>query len=64
MANETSLPGTLKGLPHGYGVPAISHGIPLDMLRKWMGHARMETTAIYANALDTEEQGIAARMWG
>ena len=52
-----------KGLRHGYGVHAISHGVPLNMLRKWMGHASMETTAIYANALGAEEQGIAARMW-
>jgi integrase/recombinase XerD len=29
-----------------------------------MGHASMEVTAIYANALGAEEQGIAARMWG
>lgn len=30
----------------------------------WMGHASLEVTAIYANALGAEEQGIAARMWG
>lgn len=53
-----------KGLRHGYGVHAISSGVPLNMLCKWMGHASMETTAIYANALGAEEQGIAARMWG
>lgn len=52
-----------KGLRHGYGVHAIASGVPLNMLRKWMGHASMETTAIYANALGAEEQGIAARMW-
>ena len=28
-----------------------------------MGHATLEVTAIYANALGAEEQGIAARMW-
>jgi hypothetical protein len=38
--------------------------VPLNMLCKWMGHASMETTAIYANALGAEEQGIAARIWG
>ena len=53
-----------KGLRHGYGVHAIASGVPLNMLKKWMGHASMETTAIYANALGAEEQGIAARMWG
>jgi integrase len=52
-----------KGLRHGYGVHAISSGVPLNMLSKWMGHATLEATAIYANALGAEEQGIAARMW-
>ena len=52
-----------KGLRHGYGVHAIGSGVPLNMLSKWMGHASMEVTAIYANALGAEEQGLAARMW-
>lgn len=53
-----------KGLRHGYGIAAISAGVPLNMLRKWMGHASIETTAIYANAVGEEEQSIAERMWG
>jgi hypothetical protein len=28
-----------------------------------MGHASLKVTAIYANALGTEDRGIAARMW-
>lgn len=53
-----------KGLRHGYGVHAISAGVPLNMLSKWMGHASLEVTAIYANALGEEQHSIAARMWG
>ena len=52
-----------KGLRHGYGVHAISKGVPLNMLSKWMGHASLEVTAIYANALGEEQRSIAARMW-
>jgi integrase/recombinase XerD len=52
-----------KGLRHGYGVLAISKGVPLNMLSKWMGHASLEVTAIYANALGEEQRNIAARMW-
>src|SRR5260221_1772059 len=52
-----------KGLRHGYGVHAISKNIPLNMLSKWMGHASLEVTAIYANALGEEQRTIAARMW-
>jgi integrase/recombinase XerD len=54
---------TTKGLRHGYGVAAVRAGIQLNMLQKWMGHADMKTTAIYANALGEEERAIAARMW-
>jgi len=54
---------TPKGLRHGYGVQAISSGVPLNMLSKWMGHASLEVTAIYANALGEEQHNIAARMW-
>jgi integrase/recombinase XerD len=52
-----------KGLRHGFGVHAISSGVPLNMVSKWMGHATLEVTVIYADALGAEEQGIAARMW-
>ena len=54
---------TAKGLRHGYGINAIVAGVPLNMLSKWMGHADIKTTAIYADAIGPEEQDIAARMW-
>lgn len=54
---------TAKGLRHSYGIHAIGSGVPLNMLSKWMGHASLEVTAIYADALGAEEQSIAARMW-
>ncbi|MEM9128569.1 MAG: tyrosine-type recombinase/integrase [Pseudomonadota bacterium] len=52
-----------KGLRHAFGIQAITKGVPLNMLQKWMGHAKMETTAIYANALGEQQREIAARMW-
>ncbi len=54
---------TAKGLRHGYGIHAVRSGVQLHMLQKWMGHANMATTAIYANAIGTEELNIADRMW-
>lgn len=53
-----------KGLRHGFGVAAVSNGIPLNMLQKWLGHAQLTTTAIYADAVGAEEKNIASRMWG
>ena len=55
---------TPKGLRHGYGMNAIQKGVPLHMLQKWMGHAQLTTTAIYANAAGKEEVELADRMWG
>ena len=52
-----------KGLRHGFGVQAVSKGIALNMVQKWLGHAQLTTTAIYADAVGEEEQSIAARMW-
>jgi len=53
-----------KGLRHGFGVAAVSAGIPLNLVQKWLGHAQLSTTAIYADAIGPEEQDIASRMWG
>jgi integrase len=53
-----------KGLRHGFGVHATVQGVPLNMLQRWLGHAQLSTTAIYAQAVGREEQHIAARMWG
>lgn len=54
---------TPKGLRHGFGVAAVSAGIPLNLVQRWLGHAQLSTTAIYADAVGAEEKTIAARMW-
>lgn len=53
-----------KALRHAFGVVGVSEaGVPLNMMQKWLGHARIETTAIYADAIGSEERKIARRMW-
>ncbi|MCE4226349.1 tyrosine-type recombinase/integrase [Methylobacterium sp. C25] len=52
-----------KGLRHGFGVHALRPGVPLNLLQRWLGHADIATTAIYADAMGAEEREIAARMW-
>ena len=52
-----------KGLRHGFGVACIDKGIPLNLVQRWLGHAQLATTAIYADAVGEEERGIAARLW-
>ena len=52
-----------KGLRHGFGVACIEKGIPLNLVQRWLGHAQLSTTAIYADAVGEEERHIAARLW-
>jgi integrase/recombinase XerD len=54
---------TPRGLRHSFGVHAIRSGVPLNLVQRWLGHASMETTAIYLQAIGDEEREIAARMW-
>lgn len=52
-----------KGLRHGYGVRAIVVGVPLSSLQRWLGHAQLSTTSVYARAVGAEERELASRMW-
>ena len=54
---------TPKGLRHGFGVRAVTTGVPLSSLQRWLGHAQLSTTAIYAQAVGEEEKELASRMW-
>ena len=54
---------TPKGLRHGYGVNAITKKVPLNMLKKWRGHAKLETTEMYLNAIGDEQKAIAEQIW-
>lgn len=52
-----------KGLRHGFAVACLAKGVPLTTVKKWLGHARLETTAIYLDVSGNEERGLAARLW-
>ncbi|MCK1281776.1 site-specific integrase [Bradyrhizobium sp. 61] len=60
---EAGIHATPKGLRHGFGLHAIRSGVPLNFVQRWLGHARMETTSIYLQAIGPEEREIARRMW-
>jgi integrase len=55
---------TPKGLRHSFGVQGVTKGVPLNLVQRWLGHAQLSTTAIYAEATGEEERHIANRMWG
>jgi integrase/recombinase XerD len=52
-----------KGLRHGFAVACLAHKIPLSTVQKWLGHARLETTAIYLDVSGDEERELAKRLW-
>lgn len=52
-----------KALRHGFAVGALNASVPLTLVQKWLGHSRLTTTAIYANAVGDEERAIASKYW-
>jgi integrase/recombinase XerD len=52
-----------KALRHAFAIDAGQSSIPLNIVQRWMGHARLETTAIYSGALGEEERNLARRAW-
>jgi len=52
-----------KGLRHGFGVANAEGGVPMATTQKWLGHAELETTAIYQQAVGLEERAFARRLW-
>ena len=63
QAGIAGIHATPKGLRHGFAIHAVECGVPLTLVQKWLGHAQLSTTAIYANAMGPEERRIASRMW-
>ncbi len=62
-ANLHGIFATPKGVRHAFGIKAVTSEIPLNMTSRWLGHATLETTSIYTDAVGPEEQKIAQRMW-
>lgn len=54
--------GCARGLRHGFAVHAVNK-VPVTMVKKWLGHSNLETTAIYLDVVGTEEREIAKRIW-
>ena len=51
------------GLRHAFGIACAINEIPLPIIQKWMGHASIETTAIYLDVRGEEERIFASRIW-
>ena len=54
---------TPKGLRHGFAVAALETGVPLNLVQRWLGHSKLETTAIYTFVVGKEELDYAKKIW-
>ena len=53
-----------RGLRHSYGVAAVIAGVPLPTVAAVLGHASLDTTAIYTTAICAEQRDLVSRVWG
>lgn len=66
VMKDAGIPATLakpRALRHAFGVDAVQNRIALSLVKKWLGHAKIETTAIYADPIGVEERALARLMW-
>jgi integrase/recombinase XerD len=63
QAGIAGAPATPKGLRHGFGVNAFQSKVPPHLVQRWLGHASLETTAIYGDVIGPDERAFAQRMW-
>jgi integrase/recombinase XerD len=63
VTHITGLAASPKGFRHGFGVSTLQAGVPLTLVQKWLGHARLSTTAIYTDVIGPEERSLARRFW-
>jgi len=52
-----------KGFRHAFGIRCLTSGVPITLVQRWMGHARLSTTAIYLNVCGPEEVFFASLLW-
>lgn len=52
-----------RGTRHGFGVAAVAAGVPITLVQRWLGHARLETTSIYLAVTGPEERAYASKLW-
>jgi integrase len=52
-----------RSLRHAFGAEAALKQIPLTLIKKWMGHARLETTEIYTSLTGEQERQLAQLTW-
>jgi integrase/recombinase XerD len=52
-----------KALRHAFGINASSERVAPGLTQLWLGHAKLETTMIYATPIGEEARALARSMW-
>jgi integrase len=63
LANSPEYVSKPKALRHAFGAEAALNQVSLPLVKKWLGHAKLETTEIYTSLVGREERALAQRMW-
>lgn len=63
LANVPEAQANPKALRHTFGVEAVQDRIAITLVKKWLGHAKLQSTEIYATPLGREERKLASLMW-
>jgi integrase len=63
LANEPEYVSKPKALRHAFGAGAVLNKASLSLVKKWMGHAKLETTEIYTSLIGEEERSLARLTW-
>ena len=63
LAGEPEFVSKPKALRHAFGAEAVLNQVALPLIKKWMGHAKLETTEIYTSLIGKEERVLARLTW-
>lgn len=55
-------PATARDFRHGAAVNQVRQGVPLSEVAQQLGHARLDTTAVYARLANPERRAVAEPM--
>ena len=68
VCEQANIPKALampRAFRHTFGVEGVTRAnVPLGTIKRWLGHARLESTIVYCEAVGVEERALASRMWG
>lgn len=52
-----------KAVRHAFAIDAVQNSVALNIVQSWLGHERIETASIHADAVGEEERELASRTW-